>query len=88
MLGMYEKFFANEKARVAKCTVEQLWSTFSCIVRYFAKIWLDRPFKEGTYLVSVVPTAVDHASQQTLYPDTMDSTLKDSTILAGAQYNY
>jgi len=43
--GTYEKFSSDEKARVAKCTAEHgVLST----VRHFAKIWPDRPLKEGT----------------------------------------
>ena len=43
--GTYEKFSADEKARVAKHTAE--YGVLSTI-RHFAKIWPDRPLKEGT----------------------------------------
>ena len=43
--GTYEKFSANEKARVAKRTAE--YGVLST-VRHFAKIWPERPLKEGT----------------------------------------
>ena len=43
--GMYEKFSSDEKARVAKHAAEHgVLST----VRHYAKIWPDRPLKEGT----------------------------------------
>ena len=43
--GTYEKFSSDEKARVAKRAAEHgVLST----VRHFAKIWPDRPLKEGT----------------------------------------
>ena len=43
--GTYEKFPVDEKARVAKRTAE--YGVLST-VRHFAKIWPDRPLKEGT----------------------------------------
>ena len=43
--GMYEKFSADEKARVAKRAAE--YGVFST-VRHLAKIWPDCPLKEGT----------------------------------------
>ena len=43
--GTYEKFSADEKARVAKRAAE--YGVLST-VRHFAKIWPDSPLKEGT----------------------------------------
>ena len=43
--GTYEKFSADEKVRVAKSAAE--YGVLST-VRHFAKIWPDRPLKEGT----------------------------------------
>ena len=43
--GTYEKFLADEKARVAKRTAE--YGVLST-VRHFAKIWPERPIKERT----------------------------------------
>ena len=43
--GPYEKFSADEKARVAKHAAE--YGVLST-VRHFSKIWTERPLKEGT----------------------------------------